>query len=277
MQDSVKVDISDLARKLAANILTKHESHDGRRQEQVELGLAEGYSFEQVFFLSEARAFTSDISLSSENAQMAEMGARILGSVSAFVFGSQVPPRNHLYDVAAMANEYAEIRQELEEQFSGEELKRRLGLLSKAFELSTQIHARDVEVHARDLMSFEYFKMQAHNYTTENRHRMYNPRQLFDAGVFDKVEVRNITNAVANAMRNSIVHFANLARQFVLQNGKVDLSQLGDLNNFLSNSTPAEDGFSFDSLNDVSRIMTQPKTIGRSQTQFDQLAQTISQ
>ena len=61
-----------------------------------------------------------------------------------------------------------------------------------------------------------------------------------------------------------------------MENGKVNLSQLGELNNFLSNSDSAEGGLSFDTLNDVSRIIAQPRNLGRSETQFDQLAQVIS-
>jgi len=278
MQHSVRVDISDEARKLAASILAVNE-HDGVRQEQTPLGLVEAKGFNELWFFSQARHFMSETFeniLTAENAPMAEMGARILGSADVFVFGSHAPPPNHAHNLAAMANEYAAIRQELTEQFSGEELERRLEMLSEAFELSAQIHANDAQTHARIQMSFEYFKMQAHNYITANRDRMLNPPHLFDAEILDKVEARNTTIAVADAIRNSIIHLANLTRQFVMENGKIDLSQLGELNSFLSNSDSAEGGLSFDTLNDVSRIIAQPRNLGRSETQFDQLARAIS-
>ena len=256
MQQSVTLNISDEARELAASVLTQHAPHDGIPQEQTELGLVEGHSSGQFFFLTQAREFMSDNSLSDENTLMAEMGARLIRGVPIGV-SINMGVQNHAYTMANMANEYATIRQELEEQFSGEELERRLGLLSEAFDLSTQIHAHWAEAQVRSDMSFEYFKMQAHNYTTENRHRMYNPRHLFNAGVFDKEETRNTANAIAEAVRNSIIHFANLTRQFVLDNGQINTSQLDDLNNFLNNSNSAEGGLSFNALNDVSRITSQ--------------------
>jgi len=276
MQQSVTLNISDEARALAASVLTMHEPHGGIRQEQTELGLEEALGFNESQFLAEARRIAGENSLSTEdNALLAGMGSRL---ITGFTLGTSINMGvpNHAHTMANMANEYATIRQELEEQFSGEELERRLGLLSEAFNLSTQIHAYFAESQVRSDMSFEYFKMQAHNYTTENRHRMYNPRHLFNAGVFDKEETRNTANAIANAVRNSIIHFANLTRQFVLENGQVNTSQLGELSNFLNNSDSAEGGLSFGALNDVSRITSQRGEVGRSNTQFDELAHVIS-
>ena len=275
MQHSVNVDISDEARKLAASILAVNE-HDGVRQEQTPLGLVEAKGFNELFFLSQARFIVGGESISTDDkALLAEMGGRFIAHAHTGVnIGMGAP--NHALNIASIANEYAAIRQELEEQFYGEELERRLGLLSETFDLSVQIHAYWAEAQARSDMSFEYFKMQAHNYITTNRDRMLNPPQLFDAGVFDKVEARNTSIAVADAIRNSIIHLANLTRQFVMENGKIDLSQLGELNSFLSNSDSAEGGLSFNTLNDVSRIIAQPRNLGRSETQFDQLARAIS-
>ncbi|MCL1883826.1 MAG: hypothetical protein FWF81_08770 [Defluviitaleaceae bacterium] len=212
--NDVKVNISDEARRLFLNMqegnenlvrlpeisemaeesLTQFFSHENFA------ALAQSHSREAITFLSQAHFATGGTAplmefFSLENAAMAEMGHKLSSVINA--------NKSNLDNFVALGNKYAEIRESLEAMYSGEELESQLNKLSEAFDLTAQILAHERSTSAFLQMRFEQARTVLNN-------------QLFNQNTEIEYDEEKISN-----IRNSTRFFAQLTRQFILENGAI--------------------------------------------------------
>jgi N-acetylglutamate synthase-like GNAT family acetyltransferase len=163
----------------------------------------------------------------------------------------------------ALANKYAEMRTSLEMEYSGAELETQLNKLSEAFDLTVGILAHERATTARLRMGIELARIAAHNQLLNQN----TTKRFFDSAYieYDKEKINNIFLMVTNSIRESIEHFAQLTRQFVLENGAITTERDEDALLAILRSTPESSrGFSFDNLKSINEILS--RSFGSSDT-----------
>jgi hypothetical protein len=249
--------------------LTFHEQIEALRQAHSN----EAWEFlRQAHFANGGTAGSEFFSL--DRAEMAEMGFQLLGVINF--------ARNDVDNFAALGNRYAEMRKSLEARYSGEELGTQLNKLSEAFELTTEILGHERARTAWLRLHFENARIDAHN-------QMLNwnpPRGLFEGGriEYDQEELSNIMERVTNGIRESVNHFAQMTRQFVLEKGAITERNNESLLALFRNTPAPQGGFSFDDLNSINEILRRPLGNGdamrppepRSETIFTELGRILN-
>jgi len=200
--------------------------------------------------------------------------------------------RDDVRNMTALANSYAEIRQSLEAVFSGEELERRLSSLSEAFAYVSNRISVQSEWNATRRMNFETINMikamrratgatgsmrielpggmTVSFFTAEAEASVDIPKALRDR--LDKY--MNTTEHIRSSIRETTQHFANLARQFALENGTVTTGgQMELLKSFLSAAERPEGSLTFDNLSTLNDIFSRNWRGEQDETMFGRLTQ----
>ncbi|MCL1842925.1 MAG: hypothetical protein FWF79_03860 [Defluviitaleaceae bacterium] len=227
------------------------------------MNMQEGYrdlaAWLTEFIEKEAASLTpiSSDFFSSENAETAEMGIRLLSAINL--------DRNDVDNFASLGNRYAEMRQALEATYYGEELEAQLNKLSEAFDLTAQILGHERATTAFLQMRFEQARMVVHNQLLNQNttFRFFNDEHV----EYDEEKLSNIFSVVTNGIRESIRHFARLTRQFVLENGSVTTAQDHKvLEAFLQSAEPSAKGFTLNDLNSITEILQNGSATGNGST-----------
>jgi len=236
--------------------------------------LSQAHSSKAISFLSQAHFATGGTSskmefFSLENAAMAEMGHRLSSVINI--------SRSDFDNFVALGNEYAEIRKSLEERYSGEELEAQLNKLSEAFDLTAQIFGHKRSTTAFLQMRIEQARIVVHNQLLNQN----TTTRFFDEGRIEYDEEKNqqFFSMVTNGIRESMKHFAQLTRQFILENGAITTKRDEEALLTLLRSAPkSQGGFSFDNLNNINEILNRPLGSGgtpRPETMFTELGRVI--
>ena len=147
------------------------------------------------------------------------------------------------FDVLAeLSNKYDELRESLlEGQLTGEALEVKLNFLKGAFNWASKQLANYLETRASDLL-FNQSKMMEHQNISFNRHEF---EQTY----------KNITEGT----REAVLYFAQLVRQFVLENGRINSEQDKKALEAFLNEAPRQQGsLSFNNFNSLSEILQKP-------------------
>ena len=215
--------------------------------------------------MREAHDTSSSDFFSLENAEMAEMGFQLLSVVNF--------DRSDIDNFAALGNRYAEMRNALEATYSGDELEAQLNNLSEAFDLTVEILAHDRALSAWLRMRFESARIDAHNQMLNQN----TTQRFFDADriEYDEEELNRIFSRVTNGIKESTRHFAQLTRQFVLDNGTITERNREALLALLRDAEAPQAGFSFDNLNSINEILRRPLGNGDIMRHPEQHPETI--
>jgi len=137
-----------------------------------------------------------------------------------------------------LSNKYAEMRSWLEERFIGEELEKKLDWLNRAFENAEETYAWLLAEESRFVMFYQKQMM-------ENNNIQFN-RDQFD---------RDVEKLMVGIYEAAII-FAQLARQFVIENGAINSEQdKKALETFLDEAPRQQGSFTFNEFNSVNEIM----------------------
>ncbi|MCL1989226.1 MAG: hypothetical protein FWG64_14825 [Firmicutes bacterium] len=209
-----------------------------------------GISAEAAHFLNRTQTTkVTDIDkqiqhFSIDNIPMAELGAQLMTVLNY--------NNSDVQNMTDLANKYAEMRQSLEEQFTGEELETQISNLDRAFDLTANLYAGDREMQTFMRMHFEMSQMFYHNQAVADG-RVGN----FNMGKIEISEEKindmlQLIDKISNGIRESLNHFTNIVKDFVMQNGLVSSEeQQLSLLNHLQNAEPSENGFTFDFMNSI--------------------------
>jgi hypothetical protein len=308
MQPSVNVDISEMGRSMASTMFAERNSIDAlglNLQEFTEKELHEALTEEALqrkaweakteYILSlpeDARNFMSRTMFfffapdrhlgpgahTTENVPMAKLGYQLLDVLDL----RQSDTANFI----SLGNKYAELRQSLTEQYSGEELERRLGELSTAFDLSVTYLADRRAWQVWKRLSFESLLMQVHNQTLAQGRESH----LFEGGkkeIPSGAETQRIVETFAEALQQSTRFFAEMMREFIVENGILDPAKdYTRVQTLLRGADPPQGGLTFDEMTSLREIMSRPLMdtasgshtgtwIIRGETTFDQLARAF--
>jgi len=206
-----------------------------------------------------------------QNADVADMGARLV-SGSGIWDESSMSNMNVTGDAAInkLANRYAEMRSSLEERYTGEELETMLGRLSDAFDLVASHIAHGEAESARMRLDTERIWIRLHN--AMNSAGVQSNVFAKDYIEYDEEQKRNISNTITDMVRETTVHFAQMTRDFVLENGAIrDESALQLLTQFLQSAEPSEGRFSFNDLQTLNDIRSDHRESNRERTLFQDL------
>ncbi|MCL1987643.1 MAG: hypothetical protein FWG64_06700 [Firmicutes bacterium] len=204
---------------------------------------------------------------SLDNIPMAEMGAQLMSVLGEF--GSRYDVQN----MTNLANKYSEMRQSLEEQFTGEELEIQISNLDRAFELTSDYYSGFRAMQTQLSMRREMVQMFYHNQAVADG-RVGN----FNMGKIEISEEKindmlQLIDKISNGMRESLNHFTNIVKDFVMQNGLVSSEeQQLSLLDHLQNAEPNEKGFTFNFMNDIYAAMNADNRFA-TDTMFDRINQ----
>ena len=198
-----------------------------------------------------------------ENADVANTGAQLLGAYE--------PNQSDLNNIA---NNYVMFRRQFEEQYSGEELETRLQQLSDAFDLIVgEIAHREAE-NANMRFNTERLWIRIHN----GLNNVGIQSNIFakDYIEYDEEQKRNISNTITDMVRETTAHFAQMTREFVLENGAIrDDNDLQLLTQFLQSAERSDGRFSFDDLQTLNDIRRGHRESSRERTLFQDLQKRL--
>ncbi|MCL2226489.1 MAG: hypothetical protein FWB97_02525 [Oscillospiraceae bacterium] len=197
-------------------------------------------------------------------------------------------------NMAALANSYAEIRQSLEATYTGGNLENRLEALSEAFAFSADRLARQSEHIATRRMNVETInriKQMRREMGITGHMSIELPGGMsatfFTAGpgldgevpeeLLERLEdYVSTTEQIISSMREANAHFANLARQFVLENGAVSTADDKDLlESFFRAAERPEGSFSFDELSAAHDIVRSNSQGRQNSAMFEELRRLL--
>ena len=247
--NGVDVNISEQAQKMfmmmqQCNDLTSRlqafTEYDGNLTPQTDIDLSI-FSQEAMNFLSKSSLFFGT-DWTADDIVMAELGYQL---IAAFNFDA-----GDTHNFMALANRYVELRQALVGEFSGEELENRLDALSQAFDLSVEILAHHRSVQTSIALRVERNRITMHNQMIEQG--VQSP--FFGGGKIeiDQDEFMRIYEMLTTGVREAVSRFAQLTRQFVLENGLLNTAQDREtLEAFLQSAERPSGGFGLNDLNNI--------------------------
>ncbi|MCL2388597.1 MAG: hypothetical protein FWC89_13780, partial [Defluviitaleaceae bacterium] len=220
--NNVRVDISNEGRAKAQQLFKQMQLNNIDKTRNIEVANYDGnltpqnhvdlsiFSQEAKFFLSQSSLFFGT-NWTADDIVMAELGYQLIGALN--------PDASDTNNFVALANKYAELRQSLTDEFSGEELENRLNALSQAFDLSVEIQAHHRSTQTSIALRVEKARILVHNQIVQQGGQS----PFFEGGKIelDHGEFNRIKEALSAGVREAVSHFAHLTRQFVLENGVI--------------------------------------------------------
>ena len=268
--NGVEVNISEQAQKLfmqmqQGNDLTSRlqaiAEYDGNLTPQTDIDLSI-FSQEAMTFLSQSSLFFGT-DWTADDIVMAELGYQLIG---AFNFDA-----DDTHNFIALANRYSELRQALVGEFSGEELENRLNALSQAFDLSVEIQAHHRSTQTSIALRVERNRITMHNQMIQQG--VQSP--FFEGGKIeiDQNEFNRIHEMLTAGVREAVSRFAQLTRQFVLENGLLNTAQDREtLEAFLQSAARPSGGLGLNDLNSLTGILRSDFPNGRDNTALNPIA-----
>ena len=186
-------------------------------------------------------------------------------------------------DVTGTAIRYAKLRKSLEEQYSGEELEKYLGMLEEAYDTSVDRAASYATYKERRKMERELFGSLMRlnrsgvlvGFNIENgrfKSLTINGKDV-DKEILKQFNL--MTSKFYDAIRESTRNFANLAKQYVTENGAAESERdINLLEEFLRKQTLPENCFAFDDLNTIKN--SRDNSLNLYQNKSDNYFTTIS-
>ena len=177
-------------------------------------------------------------------------------------------PGDDTQNLTLIANRYSELKRDIEERYSGEELEKHLDLLSKAFDLTVGVYGRYRELSIQNKISMEMKRIGLHN----SGDPLFS--NLFNRGIItmSSDEMEDIYKKVTFGLKEEIARFANHIKQFVLENGAVTSEESETaLLTHLSSIEPPDGGYTLDRFTAINDILGKPITANRKVTLFDEL------
>jgi len=269
-RSGVEVNISEQAQKLfmqmqQGNDLTSRlkafVEYDGNLTPQTDIDLSI-FSQEAMTFLSQSSLFFGT-DWTADDIVMAELGYQLIG---AFNFDT-----DDTHNFIALANRYSELRQALTEEFTGEELENRLNALSQAFDLSVEIQAHHRSIQTSIALRVERNRITMHNQMIQQG--VQSP--FFEGGKIeiDQNEFNRIHEMLTAGVRDAVGRFAQLTRQFVLENGLLNTAQdRENLEAFLQSAERPSGGLGLNDLNSITGILRSDFPNGRDNTTLNPIA-----
>ena len=199
-----------------------------------------------------------------ENDEVAKIGNSLLGTTAAY--------EGNLNEIV---NRFAEMKQDFEAKYTGEELETKLKQLDKAFDFTVDAIAHDSAEAAKRKMFMESFRINFHNATLNAgmSSTMYSGGKITELSDEKK---EDIYTKIFESVKEATIHFANLTKQFVKENGKIkDDNDIKLLNAFLENAERPKDKFTYNDLKTFNEITSQVMVHNRKETLFTQLFNTF--
>ena len=198
-----------------------------------------------------------------ENDEVGKIGSKLLGGFE--------PNEANLNEIV---NRFAQMKQDFEANYTGEDLETKLRQLDKAFEfVANEIGHRAAEM-AQFRLDGENVRMKLHNaFINEGQ-----SSNLYSGGLikFDEEKTNDLISKIIEGVREATVYYANLTKQFVEENGQIkDDNSIKLLNAFLENAEREEGKFTYNDLNTIKDIGSQLMVQNRSETTFSQILKTF--
>jgi len=140
-----------------------------------------------------------------------------------------------------LSNKYAVMRSFIEERFTGDELENKLTLLNNAFKSAEEKYARLLAEEARFTMYYQKQMMEQNNIS------------------FNRDQFNQDVEKIMGGIYEAAIFFAQLARQFVIENGAINSEQdKKALETFLNEAPRQQGSFTFNEFNSVNEIIRRP-------------------